>query len=433
MRRLASLAALALVPAAASAPADYPDVSTFVPVIAGSYDVANRPADDLFVKYVVIHDTEGNYPTTYSIFTSPTACCSVHYLVDGQAGASYPAVTQFVHDQDIAFHAGNFWFNQHSIGIEHDGFADGPVGYYTTQMYKRSATLAGWIAAQYGIPIDRAHIVSHANLPAPFQSLTGSMHWDPGPFWDWPYYLKLVRREYRIWAKRKTLPPPEVPKRYRKTRPVIRRIAVSDEFATAADVTDWSSGRHVEFASVYANAEDVDGRGHPSDQLVLGASDPSTWTSPTVYSAFAFKCDNLPDVTSAGGMDQNSDQRAKADYGEAFVRTATRKANGVRYDEIWFNGVPGWVKHSQTRDGWGVIVQLNRPSVPANLYGKPILDNTNLICYPPSSHPAVPVGPVGQSYVAQVVYTDPTAGITWYGIFYNHRLAWVPASEVAIK
>lgn len=392
---------------------DYPGAK-FVPAPAGSYQVADRPKNGLFVKYIVIHDTEGNYPTTFAIFTNPDTCCSVNYLIDGQAGASYPAVTQFVHDQDIAFHAGNFWFNQHSVGIEHDGFADGPVGYYTPKMYQRSARLAGWIAAQYAIPIDRAHIVSHANLPAPFQSLTNAMHWDPGPFWDWPRYLKLVRRQYRIWAGKKKLPAPTVPKRFRTTRSVIRTIRPGARFVSVADVIDWSSSRHVEFTNVFAA---------PGARLVLGSSDPGTWTSPTVYDYRDFVCDNLPDVTSAMGMDQFSDQRAKADWGEAFVRIGRRKVGGARYDRIWFNGVAGWVKHSETRAGWGVIVRFRSGSGP--LYGEPALGAENQIC-------PLPVSRAGQSYVAQTVYRDGS-GATWYEIYYNHRVAWVPASEVTIR
>lgn len=418
MRRLASVAVLVglgLVPAAASAPTDYPDIATFVPVPAGAYGQANRPSD-LFIGYVVIHDTEGNYPGTVSIFTNPSACCSVHYLVDGESGASYPAVTQFVHDEDIAYHAGNFWFNQHSIGIEHDGFADGPVGFYTAQMYQRSAKLAAWIAFTYRIPLDRAHFVSHANVPAPFQSLTNAMHWDPGPFWDWPYYFALIRGQYTALAKTVPPPTPKVPKQFRKERAAIRTIDVGRLYAATRDVTDWSSGQHTEFANVYAS---------PPNELVLGASDSSTWTSPSVYNARDFSCDNLPNVTSAQGMDQNSDQRAKADWGEAFVLTGTKKVGGIHYDRIWFAGVSGWVKHMQTRDGWGVIVTFRDTTT---LYGKPILDPANEIC------PDAQFGfsRTGQAYVAQIVYKDPTA-VTWYGIYYNHRLAWVPASEVTIR
>jgi N-acetyl-anhydromuramyl-L-alanine amidase AmpD len=426
VRRLLGLAAvvgLALIPSAASAPADYPEDAQFVPIAAGAYQAADRPGGGLFVDYVIIHDTEGSYPTTLAIFTSPTSCCSVHYLVDGQAGAHYPSVSQFVHDKDIAYHAGNFWFNQHSVGIEHDGFADGPIGFYTASMYQASAHLAGWIAAQHGIPIDRAHFLSHANLPGPGQAYTNGMHWDPGPFWDWPYYFKLIRREYKVWAKKKTLPVPAVPKRFRRTRSEIRTIDIGKQFAGRPDVTAWSSGAHTEFANVFSD---------PPDSLVLGASDPSTWTSPTTYDQRDFSCDNLPNVTSAMGMDQNSDQRAKADWGEAFVRIGSKEVGGVRYDEIWFNGTHGWVRHADTRSGWGVVVRFKGPTPigPASrLYGKPILDPANEIC-PDQSYA---FARAGQSYVAQNVYTDQAAGITWYEIYYNHRVAWVPASEVTIR
>jgi peptidoglycan hydrolase-like protein with peptidoglycan-binding domain len=42
------------------------------------------------------------------------------------------------------------------------------------------------IARRYGIPVDRAHIVGHNELP-------GTDHSDPGPTWNWNYYMSLVR------------------------------------------------------------------------------------------------------------------------------------------------------------------------------------------------------------------------------------------------
>lgn len=409
----AVLVAIAAVPAGASSTEDYPLVTKFVQVPSGAYQVADRPGNP-FIRYVVIHDTELTYPGTVAVFTDPDACCSVHYLVDGEAGAKYPPVTQFVHDRDIAYHAGNFWFNQHSVGIEHDGFADGPIGFYTETMYQRSAKLAGWLAATYHIPIDRAHFLSHANLPAPLQSLTSTMHWDPGPFWDWPHYLKLVRAQYRNWAGHAQPPPPAVPKRFRKTRDSIRTISVGSAYDRALDVNDWSSGRHVEFANVFQS---------PKGELVLGASNATSWRSPKEYNARDFVCDNVPEATTAGGMDQLSDQRAKADWGEAFVRIASKKFRGVRFDRIWFNGVKGWVRHTRTTAGWGIIVTLKAPGA---LYGKPVLGPSAQIC-------PLPANRAGQSYVAQNVYVDGTAHLTWYEIYYNHRVAWVPAAAVTVR
>ena len=45
------------------------------------------------------------------------------------------------------------------------------------------------------MPIDRAHIVGHAKVPAPRGGRGGSgHHTDPGPYWRWGHYLALVRR-----------------------------------------------------------------------------------------------------------------------------------------------------------------------------------------------------------------------------------------------
>jgi len=44
----------------------------------------------------------------------------------------------------------------------------------------------GTIARRYGIPADRAHIIGHNEVP-------GTDHSDPGPTWNWTYYMSLVR------------------------------------------------------------------------------------------------------------------------------------------------------------------------------------------------------------------------------------------------
>ncbi|MBO0825621.1 MAG: N-acetylmuramoyl-L-alanine amidase, partial [Actinobacteria bacterium] len=99
---------------------DYPASTVYIPAQGTGFGGSNRPKNGLFLGYVVVHDTEEDYPGTVASFSEPHDVVSAHYVVDGQDNApvSYPAVTQFVHNHDIAFHAGNFWFNQHSIGIE---------------------------------------------------------------------------------------------------------------------------------------------------------------------------------------------------------------------------------------------------------------------------------------------------------------------------
>ncbi len=45
------------------------------------------------------------------------------------------------------------------------------------------------------MPIDRKHIIGHAEVPAPGGGRGGSSHHtDPGPHWNWRRYIRLVRR-----------------------------------------------------------------------------------------------------------------------------------------------------------------------------------------------------------------------------------------------
>src|SRR5437762_2138346 len=51
---------------------------------------------------------------------------------------------------------------------------------------RTAAQLVCAIARRYNIPTDRDHIVGHNELP-------GNDHSDPGPYWNWTYYMSLVR------------------------------------------------------------------------------------------------------------------------------------------------------------------------------------------------------------------------------------------------
>jgi hypothetical protein len=403
---------------------DYPGNTVFIPGGGTGFGGSNRPKNGLFLGYVVVHDTEEDYPGTVRSFTEPGDCCSAHYVVDGQDNApvSYPPVTQFVHNHDISFHAGNFWFNQHSIGIENVGFADHPAGYFTQQLYDTSARLVAYTAAVYGIPLDRAHLIEHGNVPGPSDVFTHGMHWDNGTFWDWPYYLSRIDYYYGQLTGGAAPPAPTVPSQYAQPRPQIRMISVNSQYGAAADIPAWESSQHLDYTGVYTQPG--------GSQLVLGASSPATWTSPSSFNARDFSCDNLPDATQqANGTwieDPHSDLRAKADWGDAFALLDQQTVNGVTWDKIDFNGTPGWVRDSGTSNGWGVTVTFTGGSQPTDIYGQPTLSSSHVIC----SDSASGFSRAGQSYVSQHVYTDPATGITWYQIFYNHRLAWVPASEV---
>jgi len=76
----------------------------------------------------------------------------------------------------------------HAIGVEHEGYAYSP-GWYTTAEYQASARLVRALAIGNGVPMDRAHIIGHYQVPN-----QANGHTDPGPYWDWDYYLSLVRQ-----------------------------------------------------------------------------------------------------------------------------------------------------------------------------------------------------------------------------------------------
>ncbi|MFF8448430.1 N-acetylmuramoyl-L-alanine amidase [Streptomyces leeuwenhoekii] len=186
-RRLLMGAALATVPhALLSGPragarpqaVDHPGAE-WQPASPSNYTVANRPTSHR-LDHVVIHVTQETYADTLSIFRDPQRKVSAHYVVRSADGH----IAQCVREADIAWHAGNWDYNTRSIGIEHEGWVDRPA-YFTHALYEQSARLTAAVCARYGIPKDRAHIIGHHEVP-------GSDHTDPGPYWDWTRYIRLV-------------------------------------------------------------------------------------------------------------------------------------------------------------------------------------------------------------------------------------------------
>ncbi|MEV1333238.1 N-acetylmuramoyl-L-alanine amidase [Micromonospora costi] len=157
---------------------DYPPAA-WAPASTSNYTVASRPGSHP-VNYVVIHMTQGSYAGSISWFQNPAAQVSAHYTFRSSDGA----VTQSVREKDIAWHAGNWTYNTQSIGIEHEGYVDNPA-WFTDAMYRASAALTRSLTAKYGIPRDRAHVIGHVEVP-------GATHTDPGPNWNWTYYMQLV-------------------------------------------------------------------------------------------------------------------------------------------------------------------------------------------------------------------------------------------------
>ncbi|MGI5351025.1 N-acetylmuramoyl-L-alanine amidase [Streptomyces sp. CA-250714] len=156
----------------------------------GNHDKARRPRSQK-IDYIVVHDTEGTYETTLDLVTNPKYV-SWNYTLRSSDGH----VAQHVRNKDAAWHAGNWFVNSKSVGLEHEGFLTDPDAWYTEAMYRSSARLVKYLAKRYDIPLDRQHILGHDNVPGSTASGIRGMHTDPGPYWDWQHYFALMGKPF---------------------------------------------------------------------------------------------------------------------------------------------------------------------------------------------------------------------------------------------
>lgn len=161
---------------------DDPYSSQWVPAHYTNYRNENRSTST--INYVVIHVAEGSYQSAinwisrdHAPFGKPPT--SAHYVV-----SKFGEITQMVHHNDVAIHAGNLSYNNASIGIEHEGFVDS-AQFFTNAMYQASANLVRYICNSYGILKDRTYIIGHNEVP-------GATHTDPGPYWNWVLYMSYI-------------------------------------------------------------------------------------------------------------------------------------------------------------------------------------------------------------------------------------------------
>lgn len=176
-------------------PAAYEQTDPDDPQAYGNYDVAER-AGQMPVRYIVLHDTEISYDATLRAFQRPDAKVSAHYVVRSADGH----VAQMVRTKDVAWHAGNWYVNAQAIGIEQEGFATEGATWFTPEMYRSTARLVKHLAARYGIPLDRQHILGHDTVPATVPTGVRGMHWDPGPYWDWGHFFALLGKPIKPTA-----------------------------------------------------------------------------------------------------------------------------------------------------------------------------------------------------------------------------------------
>jgi N-acetyl-anhydromuramyl-L-alanine amidase AmpD len=386
-------------------PAAYQQNNPNDPTDYGNYDLAVRPTDGLRIQYIVIHDTESSYNSTINEFQNSLSYVSAHYVIRSSDGH----IAQMVPNTDVAWHAGNWYVNAHAIGIEHEGYAVEGATWYTEQLYHASARLVRFLANRYHVPVDREHIVGHDNVPGPLPANQTSMHWDPGPFWDWTHYMSLMG-------------------------PV---ISPAHGTANVVMITpDWAT-----------------------NQPPLTYCDPTCHALPTQSANFVYlrtgPSDTAPlldDPALPGAGTTNADDWGdKAVSGQLFYQFATQGDwHGIYYggQQARFNSPPA---HPATTASWGTLVTplAGRTAIP--VYGRAYPEAA---AYPPgvpvqSITPLQYTIPAGQVYVARdrvlsdyyyaPTYTQNPAdhvhvvGQTqYYVISFNHRLAYLQASDVDV-
>ncbi len=158
---------------------DYPGAARFVP--AHSSNQSSRSGGASSIRRVVIHTVEGSYNGAISWFQNPSSNVSAHYVVRKSDGE----VTQQVRDHRKAWHVCGS--NNDTVGIEHEGAANN-AGTWTPEILDASARLTAWLVTQYGIPIDRSHIVGHGEI----QGSGCAYRYDPGPHFPWTQYMQMV-------------------------------------------------------------------------------------------------------------------------------------------------------------------------------------------------------------------------------------------------
>ena len=174
------------------------------PAHSNNYTTADRGPGD--IDWYVVHVAEATYEGCIEIFEDPDRCVCTHYVMDD---ADDPAVVRMVDESDIAWHAGNWAYNERSLGIEHAGFIDETE--FVDGTYRVSAEIARWAADRFDIPlrVRRFEIapadpgdgpggfVGHDQIPDPDDPTSrggANTHLDPGSTWNWGKFEGYLRR-----------------------------------------------------------------------------------------------------------------------------------------------------------------------------------------------------------------------------------------------
>lgn len=149
------------------------------------------------ISAVAIHFVQGSYAGCISWFKNCSASASAHYVIRSSDGQ----VTQMVLESNKAWHIGSE--NPYTLGTEHEGYINN-ASWYTNAMLQSSADLTRDMCISNGINPLRCYngpgcsgttqqcqqgscvkIKGHQMFP-------GQTHTDPGPYWNWDKFYKLL-------------------------------------------------------------------------------------------------------------------------------------------------------------------------------------------------------------------------------------------------
>ncbi|MGX4694065.1 N-acetylmuramoyl-L-alanine amidase [Streptomyces sp. JNUCC 63] len=372
----------------------------------GNHDLGDRPKSQS-IRYIVIHDTEGRWDGVINLVQDPTYV-SWNYTLRSTDGH----IAQHVKAKDVAWHAGNWYVNAKSIGLEHEGFLASPDAWYTEAMYRASARLVKYLAGQYGIPLDRQHILGHDTVPGPTAGTVPGMHTDPGPYWDWRHYFELLGRPFEPTAGKNG-----------------GMVTIRPDYA--------------------ANRPEYTGcvtRGQPC--AVHGSSAVRLYSQPDTSSPLIKDIGLRPD--GSGSTIDVNDIASRVETGQQYA-VAGRQGD---WTAIWYLGQKAWFRNPAKQpaavDAAGFVVTPKAGPASVPVYGRAYPEKEAY----PAGVPVQPVSPLpyrllaGQKYVVgdllrgeydySATFTTDSHRVVigkdlYYEIQFGHRVAFVRAADVQVQ
>lgn len=345
-----------------------------------TYLGANRPSTEN-INGIVIHDIEGTAQDGLNVFQDHNSGVSIQYVVDTDG-----TVYQCLHEADIAYQDGNFWSNLHTIGIEHAGFDANGYDWYNATEYLASAQLVAYLLTKYDLPLDRGVMLSHGTVPSP--NYLSENHVDPGPYWMWDYYMGLIHDQGVPYSQPSTDP---------------HLFAVHTDQQPQADGSETPS----DFGFFYLyNGPSTDSGRIPS----LSNDTDITDESDNVEAGLSYYyLDKQPDAAGTG------DTMYEVWYGEH------DQASGYQ------DAKTAWIAVPPTADvveGVGTKVTIQSPDGnPVFVYGRPTASSSYILGGAPDGATFASMLTVGSTKHPKKL---------WYEIDFNHRQAYVPATEVTV-